>query len=399
MYDPLKYIDVILRWLDTLAHDPKVIVSLAVSICVLVFVVLKIKAERAKAFNRVKLKNRELDFTHKKLSSHTLTLGASRSGKTVNILFRVLRQSFIEDQPSWVYDYKNDLADYIYHLSLTTKKGKTENFFVNFHDPSSSHRVNPLAGLKSTSEAIQLAKSIISNFNKGKGEDSYWTKCATALLAATIWYFHKNKNGKLCHLPAVIEFLTAKDRDTIVRELSSDSECAILASPIISTADAVETISSQISSIQADLSNYSNKELYWILSSNSPGFTGFDLNSQSNPVRLCVGNNPQTPEYSSPLVSLLAEASLMRMVSYERCKSSFIIDEAGTVVIPSLPTRIATVAGYGINIHLLLQDFGQLQAAYSREMAQAMRGSLSTKLFGKLSEGLNEVQDLIWSCR
>lgn len=395
MPDIEKYIGEFWTKLSPLLHNPVAITSLFLVLFLVVLIIIKIKLEKAKAFNKIKLKKGRIDFSHKSLDSHSLTLAASRSGKTVNILYPLLSQSFKENTAAFIYDYKfPDLTRYLYNLSLVEKKEGVENFFVNFSDPSRSHRVNPLSGLTATHEAVQLAKTIISNFDKGKDENTYWSKSAIGLLSSAIWFFTRYQGGRFSNLPTVIEFLTATaDRQRLIEILSSDVECKILASNVISTMDSPETIASQISTVQGYLAAYANDQVYWVLGANSPGFTGFDLNNPTNPMRLICGNNPEAPDFCTPLISLLAEVSFMKMVKEGRSKSSFLLDEAGTFCIPSLPSRIATVGGYGINIDLACQDFAQLQHSYGRENAQAMRGSLSTKIYGKLSEGLQEISD------
>ncbi len=395
MPDPQKYFEELWTSFSPWVHNPFTIAALISILILVIFAVFKFNVGKAQAFNQIKLRKGRIDFSHKSLDSHSLTLAASRSGKTVNILYPLLSQSFKENTPAFIYDYKfPDLTKYLYNLSLVEKKSGVKNFCVNFSDPSHSHRVNPLAGLTATHEAVQLAKTIISNFNKGKDDNSYWSKSAIGLLSSTIWFFTRYQGGRFSNLPTVIEFLTTTtDRQRLIEILSSDAESKILASNVISTMDSPETIASQISTLQADLGAYATDEVYWVMSANSPGFTGFDLNNPANPTRLVCGNNPELPDFCTPLVSLLAEVSFMKMVKDGRLKSSFLLDEAGTFCIPSLPSRIATVGGYGINIDLACQDFAQLQHAYGRANAQAMRGSLSTKIYGKLSEGLQEISD------
>lgn len=239
---------------------------------------------------------------------------------------------------------------------------------------------------------MELSEALIANFNRGQRETSFWAKSAISLLAATISFF-SSKAKDWCTLPHCIELLTTRSAKEIIDIVSEDATAARLLSPIISGKDAMEQLAGQVSSLQAELSRYVDPTIYWVLSANSPGFS-FALNAKHTLGRLVIANNPENVSYNSPLVGLCLTAAFRKMTKIgDVQKSLFIIDEAGTVLIPNLEAKIATVRDpFKIGVCLVTQEYAQLENLYGRQSAQTIRGSSNTKVFGKLTEGLEYIE-------
>jgi type IV secretory pathway TraG/TraD family ATPase VirD4 len=346
-------------------------------------------------FNRINLPNNKIDLSHKNLNNHMLVLAASSAGKTKSIIEPLIEQAFLENTSLVVYDFKfstkGSLSSFVYSQSL--KETKLKTWFLNFHDPSCSIRANPLEGVHDVTAAVELSEALVKNFNRGERENSFWAKSAICLLSATIRFF-SSQAKEMCTLPHCIELLTTRSAKELIEILCVDSEASRLLSPITSGKDAMEQLAGQVSSLQAELSKYVDKKLYWVLSRNKEGFS-FSLNSQTSPGRLVIANDPENVSYNSPLVGLCLTAAFRKMTRIGSVeKSMFIIDEAGTVLIPGLESKIATVRDpFKIAVCLITQDYAQLESLYGKSSAQTIRGSCNTKGWGKITEGTDYVQN------
>jgi len=353
-------------------------------------------------FSLIKLPLGRLDMTHRNLNNHMLFLAASSAGKTKSIIEPLITAVFDDDRNTGdntslvVYDFKfsekkGSLSSFVYSQSLQSES-KLNTFFLNFHRPEYSIRANPLLGVDGVATAVELSEALISNFNRGQRENSFWAKSAISLLAATICFF-SSKAKEMCTLPHCIELLTTRSAKELIEILSADADASRLLSPITSAKDAVEQLAGQVSSLQAELARYADKKIYWILSGNSEGFS-FELNSKKRPGRLVIANDPENVGYNSPLVGLCLTAAFRRMTRIgEVTKSMFVIDESGTVLIPQLESKITTCRDpFKISISLITQDYSQLENLYSKPSAQTIRGSCNTKGYGKLSEGVDYIE-------
>lgn len=84
---------------------------------------------------------------------------------------------------------------------------------MDFNNPAASYRVNPLNPryLPNTSYAREYAQAIISNLMKESiKKPDFWTRSATDLLTACIWYL-KEERPDICDLPHVLAMITSND--------------------------------------------------------------------------------------------------------------------------------------------------------------------------------------------
>ena len=58
-----------------------------------------------------------------------------------------------------------------------------------------------------------------------------------------------------------------------------------------------------------------------------------------------------------------------------------LLDEAGTVGLPSLPQYVATVAGRGMSVWAAYQDLSQPDGLYGIHKAKTIRNNMDTKIY------------------
>ncbi|MGI0035087.1 MAG: type IV secretory system conjugative DNA transfer family protein, partial [Nitrososphaera sp.] len=72
--------------------------------------------------------------------------------------------------------------------------------------------------------------------------------------------------------------------------------------------------------------------------------------------------------------------------TYDRAKGKncrpvlLLLDEAGTVTLPSLPQYVATLAGRGISVWAAIQDLSQLEL-YGHHKAKTIKNNMDTKIY------------------
>jgi|GEM_PF-5748508 len=372
------------------------VIALIVGLLILISAItIKRVFGKSYGFRSINLPESSMDFSHVTLHNHFLLLAASSAGKTKSVIWNLISRQMSEKECNAlvVYDFKFDpktsLSAFVYTKSLE-EEVSIPTRYLNFHRPAYSIRCNPFASIEKVEDAFELAEALVKNFNAGQRENSFWQKSAMAILGATIFFFHK-RDRKMCTLPHCIELITALPASQMIELVAADDDCRRLLSPVTAGLSAPEQLAGQYSSLAADLSRFCNENVYFVLGDGQADFT-FDLN-QGSPRRLVIANDPQNLAFFSPLVGLCLTAAFRAMMKPTAIRSSFILDEAGTVLIPDLEKKVATVRDpYKISIDLITQDYAQLENLYGRPSAQTIRGSCNNKGFGKLTEGLEYVQ-------
>jgi type IV secretion system protein VirD4 len=90
----------------------------------------------------------------------------------------------------------------------------------------------------------------------------------------------------------------------------------------------------------------------------------------------------------APVIRLVLESILSEMIdTFDNTKGRnchptlAILDEAGTVGLPSLPQYVSTVRSRGISIWLAYQDNSQIESFYGRYKARTIRNNMLSKVF------------------
>jgi type IV secretion system protein VirD4 len=126
---------------------------------------------------------------------------------------------------------------------------------------------------------------------------------------------------------------------------------------------------------------------------NGSDFTAREIIAGKKPVTvyICV---PEADLFAkAPVIRLVMESLLAQMKQYfddapgetaaeKGCREVlYLLDEAGTVGLPSLPQEVATVRSRGISIWAAYQDNAQMESLYGRYKAKAIRNNMDAKLF------------------
>ncbi len=307
-----------------------------------------------------------------------LIAGSPGSGKSWFIVEPILRTLSEKGFTQFIYDFKYpDLTLLAYHHYLRNRRRypvEPKFFYIDFSNPSFSHRCNPLNPelLQDLLDAIQAARTILLAINRtwAMKEGEFFVESPINLLAAVIWFLRRYKAGRFCTLPHAIELLQL-EYENLFTVLNSEPEVAALISGFLDAHrdDVMETLVGQLASVKIPLGRLSSPRLYYILTGND--FT-LDINDPERPKIVCLGNDPIRSEALAPVISLFCDR-LNKVINQKgRAKCAIVYDEFATIRAKSVQTVIQVGRSNDIMPIIVIQDFSQLKQTYTREEAEAL---------------------------
>ena len=121
---------------------------------------------------------------------------------------------------------------------------------------------------------------------------------------------------------------------------------------------------------------------------NGSDFTGKEIITATKPVTVYLCWPEAALLAKAPLIRLVWESLIAEMIeTYDSAKGHnchpvlLLLDEAGTVGLPSLPQYVATVAGRGMSVWAAYQDLSQPDGFYGIHNAKTIRNNMDTKIY------------------
>lgn len=318
-----------------------------------------------------------------------LILGSPGSGKSWFLIENFIRQMSDKKFVQFVFDWKfpelSTLA-YNYYLKNKDKYPVPPKYCcVNFTKPW--HRLNPLYPSMMTDivDAMDASKTMLLSINKTwvNRQGEFFVESPINLLASVIWFLKKYAGGKYCTLPHAIELLQLPI-DKLFTVLNSEPELQTLINTFISLylEDNMETLSSQMASVNIPLGRLSSPMLYYILSGND--FT-LDINNPKEPKIFCLGADPVRADALAPVLSLIVDRlnKIINQPGKHPCTT--IYDEFSVLRAPSVLRVIGQGRSNDIICTIALQDYSQLKQVYSREEAEVIFNMTGNIISGQVS--------------
>ena len=152
--------------------------------------------------------------------------GGAGSGKSESLFKPIIKHVAEKSITGILYDFKStELSKYYYHFQDLGINSVTP-YFVNFLNPSKSHRVNPLAPeyLIKSPYAFEYSETIINNLlPETIKERKFWDRDAQSILTGIIWYLKKHHPDQ-CSLPHLIIRIPRCSASEVLEEsLKTDS--------------------------------------------------------------------------------------------------------------------------------------------------------------------------------
>jgi hypothetical protein len=312
----------------------------------------------------------------------------------------VIRQHITKGFTMLIYDFKYpDLSEIAFHTLTVQHKAftvKPSFFQINFDDPGSSNRCNPLDPdlMFDITDASESSRSILLGLNREwiTKQGDFFVESPINFVTAIIWFLKKYRNGIYCTLPHVIELMQA-DYEQLFPVLKSEPEIEVLINPFISAYqnDAMEQLEGQIASAKIGMARLSSPQLYWVLSGSD--FT-LDINNPDSPKILCLANNPQKQQTFGPVLSLYVTRLVKLVNQKDKLKCSLVFDEFPTLFFNGIDSLIATARSNRVATCLGMQDFSQLKKDYGNDQAAVIMNIagniISGQVMGETSKLLAE---------
>ena len=130
---------------------------------------------------------------------------------------------------------------------------------------------------------------------------------------------------------------------------------------------------------------------------NGSDFTAVDIIAGQKPVTVYLCIPEEDLQAKSPVIRLVMESLMKQMKRYsddapgetaleKGCRDVlYLIDEAGNITLPGLPTDAATVRSRGISIWLAYQDNAQIESQYPTQH-KAIKNNMDAKVFYRQNE-------------
>jgi Type IV secretory system Conjugative DNA transfer len=321
-----------------------------------------------------------------------MVIGVPGSGKTESIIIPYIKQLLAKGYSMLVYDFKYpDLAEITYYHYLKNKQhnGPLANHrfhVVNIDQIEYSQRVNPILPryIETLSDAAETAEAIVLALKKsgssGSGADQFFTQSAINLLAATIYFFAKEQNGKYCTLPHVLAFLNLP-YGNIFQSLFPMQEIQSLLSPFKSAFEnkAFDQLEGQIGTLKINLSRLVTKETFWIFSGND-----IDLKISNPPSVLVLANSDRTQNTNSAFYASILMRVMRQINQKGNNPSAIVVDETPTLFLHKIENLIATARSNKVAVVLGLQEITQFYLGYSKEIAQTITSIMGTVMSGSV---------------
>ena len=312
-------------------------------------------------------------------------VGSAGSGKSESIAVPLLQEFIKKNYCGVVYDFKfPTLANEIENISYD-KQSTLKRYFISFDTNYHSNKINPIAPeyLINTSYAREYAQAIISNLMRESiKKPDYWSRSATDILTACIWYLREVHPDK-CDIPHLFALITSNDKE-LLKLLQNNIITQQMTISIFSAMErgADSQVSGVIGTLQGAIAQINTPELMHVFSANE---VPLKINDPLNPILLTIGNNPTLSSTFAPLCSLIITVATKMMNQPEKHHSFLMLDEAPTIYIPNLEVIPNTGRSNKISTVIMCQDLSQLTDGYGKEKADVLFSACNNHFYGRVS--------------
>lgn len=312
-----------------------------------------------------------------------LATGGAGSGKSESVALQVLKNGSEKGFSGLIYDFKFPTLSNDAELFYMANNSPISRYFVNFHDVARSYRVNPLnpAYLPSVTYAREYATAIIANLiPESAQKKDFWTRSATDVLTAVIWFL-RQRHPEKCTLPHALALIASNDQK-LIQTLVTEPECRNL---VISIANAMERkadaqTAGVISTLQSATAQINTPEIAYILSGDD---FSLDVNDPQDPKVVTIGNYPTLSDTFAPVISLIFTVALKWMNQQGKTPSFVLLDEAPTLNIPKIEMIPATARSNKVAVVYMAQDLSQISDQYGHQKAEVIISNLASQFHGR----------------
>src|SRR5205823_3842647 len=285
-----------------------------------------------------------------------------------------------------VFDIKGELFD-----QTAGYRSTLGNVYII--DPRGyGHRYDPLHGKTDEDDLYTAAKHLLYEPHEGDGKafTQRGTKMLTLLWLAALELNHLSGVEQYRLLPFVGKMadLGLNSAAAFINDISPTIARRLLDGEYNPEQDYDDKrfLSSSWESLTARLYPLLTERIVRCFAGSS--FTGADIIAGKKPVTVYLCFPEKDLLSKAPVIRLVLESILSEIIDTfdntkgRNCRPTLaILDEAGTVGLPSLPQYVSTVRSRGISIWAAYQDNAQIESLYGAYKARTIRNNMISKLF------------------
>lgn len=288
-------------------------------------------------------------------TTHFFTIGRPGCGKS-QLFYRIIQKVMSRGDKAIIYDFKGDQV-------------------AKFYDPEKHILFNPFDkrcaqwNIFNEIESPLDIRSIANSLIPITGNDPYWSNAARDVFAGilTACYQAGRKTNdevyRCCSMPAqdLSSFLARyPGTETATRHLAQDKAGASILSIMSSSTQCFE----YLRNIKGDFSIRK--------------WASDDTDKRS----VFLTNYTEISDTIRPILSLFVELAGKRVLSMPdnlQRRFFFFIDEFGTLNnLPTIPTMLTNGRSKGMSIWIAIQDIGQIEKIYGKDLSQTILNSCAT---------------------
>ncbi|SKC77758.1 type IV secretion system protein VirD4 [Maledivibacter halophilus] len=342
--------------------------------------------------------------------THTLCIGATRSGKTRSIVLETIgvlglsgESMVISDPKSELYNYT---APYLNHLGYHV-------IALDFKNPLKSHRYNFLQPIIDAIDEDNLPGAIEATWDltaslvpENSHNEKIWSNGEASIIAAAIMsvvYDNRQGNNRRFQNMSNVYFFISEMCKTINGKMPLTSYLETIPSNhpargllSISEVAPSKTKGSFFTSALTNLRLFTNPLIY-----------SMTCESDVNPSRISSKKTalfiilPDEKRTYYSLASLFVNQCYMALVKVADNRGgrlekrvNMVLDEFGNFTqIPDFGNKLTVGGGRGIRFNLFIQSFSQLDEIYKKEVAQTIKGNCETWIYLQ-ADDLNTLEEI-----
>lgn len=343
----------------------------------------------ASRFNRGFLITKHRKLTRRKSFENVLLAGPTGAGKTTRLL---IKQLFELKGCTIIV---NDPSKELYILA----SGYLSQFFeiktLNFSNATESCGFNPLSRIHKASDINRIAQMLVSaTLDKGNNSDPFWGLQSRLIITVFIRLV-KHQPPEVQHLGSVLKVLNTfaaepeKVDEWIVA--TGDEKLILEYKTLVKMPE--RTLQNCVASAKAALLAFDDQEIAKVVSHDS---IDFDALRQKSTV-LFLHDSVTDKKYTSTLNAMFFEQAyahlLNKLPGKKELDMFFILEEASSLYIPTLPLALANARKHRVGTFLCVQQPDQMEIMY-KDDAKNIYGNCVSKLFLPGITSMNLLREL-----
>ncbi len=342
--------------------------------------------------------------------THTLCIGATRSGKTRSIVLETIGILALAGESMIISDPKSELfnytGSYLRHLGY-------EVVALDFKNPLKSDRYNFLQPIIDAIDEKDLPRAIEATWDLTASlvpEDSHnekiWSNGEASIIASAIMsvvYDNRNGNDRRFQNMSNVYYFISEMCKTVNGKMPLTSYLETIsnnhpARGLLSISEVApsKTRGSFFTSALTNLRLFTNPLIYSMTSASD--FNPKDISSKKTALFIILPDEKRT--YYS-LASLFVNQSYMALVKVADDRGgrlenrvNMVLDEFGNFTqIPDFANKLTVGGGRGIRFNLFIQSFAQLDEIYKKEVAQTIKGNCETWIYLQ-ADDINTLEEI-----